>query len=265
MTNPLADLFDRVADRYDEKVPFFKTLGRQLAAFAELAPDATVLDVGVGRGAVAIGCLERLDTGTVTAIDVSPQMIEQVNALGLPRLNAQVMDVNALDLPDASFDAVTSGFTLHFLPDKIGALAEIRRVLQPGGSVCFSTPGDNPAAGSWPAAYGEIYGTFMTRLPDGDNGGFAAPDQSWAEVAQAAGLTLTAEAPQMIDLPLPGPDAYWDWLMSHGARWLYDALPEADAAEFKAAVLDSFVQQHPTKGHNLLLGPRFYQMTKAHG
>src|SRR5690606_24637349 len=69
----------------------------------------------------------------VLATDFSPGMVARIAAAGLPNVEAQVMDGQALDLPDGGFDAVFSIFGVIMFPDWRKGLAEMARVTRPGG------------------------------------------------------------------------------------------------------------------------------------
>ena len=263
VNDSVADLFDRVAARYDEPVPFFATLGCQMVAWSGSPLDGSVLDVGAGRGAVSIAVLAELSDrgGSVTAIDVSPAMVEQLEALLLDHLRAVVMDVEHLDLPADGFDHVFGGFVFHILADVDRALHELGRVLRPGGSASFSVPGPNVPDDGWHLRYGDIYERFRMRIDGEAPAGMSDHGGSWEERAERAGLILECEEDLVTEVEVGGPAAYWDWLMSHGNRWMYDALPEPDAEEFHQAVLASF-ETHPTRGRSIIAGPRFIKMRK---
>ena len=96
-----------------------------------------VLDVASGSGAVSIPAA-RLGA-QVTAVDISPNMIKQLEARaraeGLSSLEAQVMDGHALQFEDDSFDIAASQFGVMLFPDLPRALSEMTRVTKPGGHV----------------------------------------------------------------------------------------------------------------------------------
>jgi len=74
----------------------------------------------------------------VTGIDISPDMIEladrRAEAWKLSdRVRFQMADVSALPFPDNQFDLVVSTLSLHHWRDPVSGLAEVRRVLRPGG------------------------------------------------------------------------------------------------------------------------------------
>lgn len=102
-----------------------------------LAPEAAmrVLDVACGAGHTAVKVAPLV--ASVVATDLAPEMIERTLDLTRDRqitnLTGHVMDVEALDWADGTFDAVTCRIAPHHFTDVGKALAEIRRVLVPGG------------------------------------------------------------------------------------------------------------------------------------
>ncbi len=143
MTAAVAARFDEIADVYDSVVDYFGRFGVRLVAAADLREGADVLDLACGRGAVLLPALDAVGgRGSVLGIDVAPAMVSRLGAelTGREVTNAAVRvgDAAQLDLPDASFDAVTGGFMIFFPPEPHRVLAEVRRVLRPGGRVALS-------------------------------------------------------------------------------------------------------------------------------
>jgi SAM-dependent methyltransferase len=118
---------------------------RQLRAWEleRLTPRAgdALLDVGCGIGDVARSISPTLQPGgRVVGIDASQAMLEvareRADAAGLTNTTFRRGDASAIDEPDASFDMVRSERVLQWLPDLRAAIAEMARVLRPGGRLC---------------------------------------------------------------------------------------------------------------------------------
>jgi ubiquinone/menaquinone biosynthesis C-methylase UbiE len=97
-----------------------------------------VLDVGCGTGEVALLAKTRAVNGKVYGIDPAPEMIAVARSKAAGRkldIDFRVGVIEALPFPDSSMDVVTSSLMMHHLPEelKIRGLAEIYRVLKPGG------------------------------------------------------------------------------------------------------------------------------------
>ena len=116
-----------------------------LLAAADLRPGERVLDVACGTGVIARLAAERVGpTGTVTAIDVAPDMIDVARANPTPTdaaIDWHVGDATSVPFDDGTFDAVLCQMGIMFMADRAAAVAEMRRVLVPGGRVVVSTPG----------------------------------------------------------------------------------------------------------------------------
>jgi SAM-dependent methyltransferase len=114
--------------------------GRIAADVAALAPDgARVLEVGCGPGRLSIR-LARQHGLEVTGLDLDPAMVERARAnADRPGNGAErrpsflVGDVASLAFPDGSFDLVVSTLSMHHWAEPPAGLAEIGRVLRPGG------------------------------------------------------------------------------------------------------------------------------------
>lgn len=101
-----------------------------------------ILEVGCGEGELAERMQSELDA-EIVAIDQSERMVELTRARGV---QAAVGDVQNIDVPDASFDCAVAAWMLYHPADLDRALAELARVLRPGGRLVASTNGTDHLA-----------------------------------------------------------------------------------------------------------------------
>jgi ubiquinone/menaquinone biosynthesis C-methylase UbiE len=116
-----------------------------LLAAADLQAGDRVLDVACGTGVIARLASEQVGpNGSVTAIDVAPDMISVAKSTAAPagsHIEWHVSDAASLPLAADSYDAVLCQMGLMFMEDRAAALAEMHRVVAPGGRVVVNTPG----------------------------------------------------------------------------------------------------------------------------
>lgn len=107
-----------------------------------------ILDAGCGSGPLSAALRAR--GARVTGFDVSAAMVDLARQRLGDDADLHVMDLaGPLSFPDAAFDDVVASLVLHYLEDWNGALAELRRVLKPGGRLILSV--------NHPAAYAIVY------------------------------------------------------------------------------------------------------------
>ena len=98
-----------------------------------------VLDCGCGPGSITVGLAEAVTPGSVTGIDLEESQLVRARAIASGRDLANVTfenaDARSLPFEDEQFDAVFSHAMLEHLPEPLSVLAEMRRVLRPGGLV----------------------------------------------------------------------------------------------------------------------------------
>jgi SAM-dependent methyltransferase len=107
-------------------------------ALGRLTPGERVLDLGSGAGTDSLVAAQMVgDEGSVTGIDMTPQMLEKARAaaaeMGATNVEFVEGEAERLPFPDASFDVVISNGVIDLIPDKDAVFAELFRVLVPGG------------------------------------------------------------------------------------------------------------------------------------
>ncbi len=136
-------MFDRIAGLYD-RMNSVMTAGlhhqwrRRAADLAELSPGGRALDVATGTGDLALELAGRVAPGgEVVGIDFAEKMLElaRVKAAAHPGVRFEAGNALALDFPDDAFDAATVGFGARNFSDLGRGLAEMTRVVRPGGRV----------------------------------------------------------------------------------------------------------------------------------
>jgi len=113
-----------------------RKLAPRFLDFAGLGPGETVLDVGCGNGSLTLALLEGADLAAIEAIDYSPVFVEAARRRNSdPRVSVRQADACALPFEDGRFDRALALLVLHFVPEAEKAIAEMRRVVRPGGVV----------------------------------------------------------------------------------------------------------------------------------
>lgn len=170
-------LFATIADRYD-LITRLLSYGQdqrwklRLAAMVDAAPGARAVDLATGTGDIA-RLLERRGVPTI-GLDLTPRMIELARLqppLGPATPRFLVGDMCALPFTAAAFDIVTTGYGLRNVPDLAGAIAEVHRVLRPGGqalSLDFNKPKNRVVRAAY-LAYLTVVGATLGWTLHGDS------------------------------------------------------------------------------------------------
>ncbi|WP_423066404.1 class I SAM-dependent methyltransferase [Devosia sp. CN2-171] len=124
------------------EVPWFEWVAGQLP----LEPGSSILDIGSGPGWFWASVAKHLPQGIdLTLADLSPGMVREAveRCQPLPFAAVRGLEANATDLPfpDGSFDLVIAMHMLYHVRDQEKALAEMHRVLKPGGTLAVTTNG----------------------------------------------------------------------------------------------------------------------------
>lgn len=198
-TNPLHAIWSVAAPSWNEHAGFVEDRGAvvcaAMLAVADLRPGDEVLELGCGPGGVGIAAAEIVGAdGHVVLSDVVPEMTaiaeERVRRHGLRNADVRELDMEHIDVPDASFDKVLCREVLMLVADPTAAARETLRALRPGGRAVFAVWGP-PAANPWLSALLDAVSAQLGAPvpPPGMPGPFALSDDgALAQVLAAAGF-----------------------------------------------------------------------------
>ena len=200
---------------------FVPAIGAPLAAdlvnLASLRHGERVLDVACGTGVVTRLAAEEVGKeGFVAGLDVNPGMLCVARSAtpGDAAIDWYETSAEAMPLPDSAFDVVLCQMGLQFVPDKIQALKEIRRVLRPGGRAVLNFPGPTPRLFT-------ALGDALARHIDPKCAGFVNVVFSLHDGDELSGLMVNAgfegveihQTQRTLLLPEPG-DFLWQYIHS---------------------------------------------------
>ena len=216
---------------------FFQFVGSELVSFAGVESGMTVLDVACGRGSSLYPLVERVGSaGEVVGIDISATMINELkkdlDADGITNAKAITMDAENLDFPDQSFDAAVCGLGLFFMPNSDRAVAEIARVLRPGGRFTCSTflEAETP----FTDGIGELASTYRERLapvPEAETDDLETVE-SVADLLKRNGFSDMSTSTSERRIEFGSIEQFWDWMWSHGGREFLTRFSKDDLAAF---------------------------------
>lgn len=169
-----------------------------------LAANSTYLDIGCGNGYTVRWAAAAAPSGRAVGIDVSPGMIAQARELSTGFSNVRFHVASFPDdhpLRPGSFDVIYSMEVLYYLPDLGTAMAEVRRLLRPGGVFACQVDfyEENAASHGWP----EDVGVEMTLLSEA----------GWREAFESADL----EVVEQFRVRLPEDEASEPWKATEGS------------------------------------------------
>ena len=235
--------FNRIAARYADGAPIRAGLQQALLDAAALKPGQHVLDLAAGPGLLAREAARRvLPDGQVLASDIAEGMLieglRRAAAEGLPDLLAAACDAEHLAFGDACFDVALIGLGLFIFPQPEQALAELHRVLRPGGQIALSVWGPREAvpliaraqhciARMLPAP--KVPRPSVFRLGDADQ---------LAALLAAAGFCDISIAPHTFSCRFACADDYWQAFLdlAGGAAESLARLPDELQARLRAEV-----------------------------
>jgi SAM-dependent methyltransferase len=198
------------------------TSAQTLGALVELVPEdeqARWLDVACGPGVISRAMASRV--GSVSGVDLTPAMVEEAERRareeGIDNVSFAPGDATALDLPDASFDGAITRLSLHHIPAPGRVVAEMARLVRPGGWVVVSDllADQDGEAAAWREE--------IERLRDPSHWACQTPERL-RRMGAAAGLVVEHEEQVPVDIDFD------DWLArgsgGHAAAGLVTRLLE---------------------------------------
>jgi SAM-dependent methyltransferase len=228
--------FEVAADRYDAYMGrWSRLLAPQLADLAGVEAPARVIDVGCGTGTLTAELVGRVGAARVAAVDPSAAFVAAMRER-FPGVDVRQAGADDLPFDDDAFDASLAQLVVHFMPDPVAGLREMRRVTRPGGVVAACVwdfgSGRGPLDAFWDAAH-----ELRPDVEDEMGRPGTQPGQL-ASLFTAAGLREVRDPALEVVLPVPTFDAFWEpFLHGVGPTGTFIAsLDEADRARLRELV-----------------------------
>jgi SAM-dependent methyltransferase len=169
---------------------------------------AAWLDVGCGTGLFTELILEKCAPASVVGVDPARAQIDYAGRKPIARrATFQVADGQALPFPDATFDVVASALVINFIPDRPKALAEMRRVVRPGGLVAgyiWDFARELSPSGPFRLGLRDIIGDIPP-LPGSED----SEAHRFASLFEGAGLVDVATRSTDVIVEFPDFEAFW--------------------------------------------------------
>jgi SAM-dependent methyltransferase len=184
-----------------------RQLAPQLADLARLAPDARVLDVGCGPGALTTELVARLGASSVAAVDPSESFVAAARERH-PGVDVRRATAEALPFADRVFEAALAQLVVHFMTDPVAGLREMARVTRPDGVVAacvWDHAGErSPISPFWQA-------TRDLGLPTQDESALAgAREGHLAQLFKTSGLRHVEDAVLVARVEYSSFDGWWE-------------------------------------------------------
>lgn len=219
----VADMFDAIAPAYDfmnaaMSFGMDRLWQRRLVEAAAAGNPDSVLDLATGTGEVALALARRLPQARISGLDISDGMLEQARAKkGAEGIEFICADGLSTGLPENTFDAITIAYGVRNYADLAAGLAEMHRILRPGGKVCvleLSEPA-NPILRALYKVYTRTLVPLVGRMVSGDSRAYTYLPESIAACPSRGAMTALMGRAGFGDCTFRG--------MTFGACTLYTA------------------------------------------
>jgi len=195
-----------------------------LVEHVEPAAGQQLLEIAAGPGDTGFLAAARLGNGRLLSTDISESMIvvarKRGAELGIQNVEYRILDAQAMDLEDESFDGIICRWGYMLMPDPAAALKESHRVLKKGGRLAFAVftePKENPFA-SIPGRILREAGHLPPASADWQPGILALGDRARLQ-SLLDGVGFSSVHLEAVDMKwmFRDGDAYWDFLVDMSA------------------------------------------------
>jgi ubiquinone/menaquinone biosynthesis C-methylase UbiE len=237
--------YNAAADNFDaEPLAFWERYGRNTVERLRLARGERVLDVCCGSGASALPAAQAVgSSGRVIAVDLAEGLLElgraKARAAGLGSVEFRRGDMTALGFPDSEFDAIVCVFGIFFVPDMEAQVAELWRMVRPGGRLAITTWGPDIFAPAY-----DIWQTAVRRVRPDLYGAFNPWDrittpEAVRKLLADAGIRHADVVPEDGHQSLRAPEDFWTIALGSGLRWTIDQLGAEPASALKGEIVSA--------------------------
>jgi ubiquinone/menaquinone biosynthesis C-methylase UbiE len=227
-----------------------KRLAPLFLDFAGAADGERIIDVGCGTGSLTFLIPDRANISTVEAIDYEEQFVDALRQRNTdPRISARQGDACAIPFRENEFDRALCMLVLHFVSTPDRAVAEMFRVVRPGGTIAatvWDTFGGMPSQRMFWDTFTAIEPTALSRRGPSLVKPMTFPGEM-TRAFVAAGLEQVTDATLTIRMDFANFDDYWIPLLNGQGTLaaLLSTLPQAVQERVQSAVRQAYLSEQP--------------------